>query len=103
MIKAKFFLNGKILSGFEVSGHSGSAEAGQDIVCSAVSSAVIMAANTVTEIAKIPAETKAESGYMFFKVSQAEDVQYILRGLELHLKELEKQYPDYLKITYGGN
>ncbi len=103
MIKVKFFLSEKILSGFEVSGHSGSAEAGQDIVCSAVSSAVIMVVNTITEIVKIPAETEAKSGYIFFKVGQAENVQYILRGLELHLKELEKQYPDYLKITYGGN
>ena len=46
MIRAVFF-EGENGRGFEISGHAGGS-AGRDIVCAAVSSAVYMAANTVT-------------------------------------------------------
>ena len=49
MICADFHFGENGIS-FTVKGHSGSANAGEDIVCAAVSSAVYMAANTVTEI-----------------------------------------------------
>ena len=50
MITAKFVYSGDIITGFSVSGHSGSAEIGKDIICSAVSSASYMTVNTLTEI-----------------------------------------------------
>ena len=76
---------------------------GQDIVCAAVSSAALMAANTVTEIIGAPARAEAESGSMFFHLNEANDnAESVLRGLELHLTELSKQYPKNIKVIYGG-
>ena len=50
MIKARFFTEDNLICGYEISGHSGSAESGQDIICAFVSSAAYMAANTLSEI-----------------------------------------------------
>ena len=48
------------LVGFSVSGHAGYADAGEDIVCAAVSSAVQLTANGITEILGLSASVEAE-------------------------------------------
>lgn len=100
MIRVNFFTSGKDIVGFEISGHSGSAEEGSDIICSAVSSAAYMAANTITEIVKCKAEADISDGYMSFYVrSDLSDAQQILEGLKLHLEALAADYPDNIKVT----
>lgn len=100
MIRVNFFTSGKDIVGFEISGHSGSAEAGSDIICSAVSSAAYLAANTITEIVKCKAEADISDGYMSFYVrSDLSDAQQILEGLKLHLEALAADYPDNIKVT----
>ena len=100
MIRVNFFTSGKDIVGFEISGHSGSAEAGSDIICSAVSSAAYMAANTITDIVKCKAEVDVSDGFMSFRVkSNLSDAQQILEGLKLHLEALAADYPDNIKVT----
>ncbi|MBP3697436.1 MAG: ribosomal-processing cysteine protease Prp [Clostridia bacterium] len=103
MIRVKFSIGNNRLHGFEISGHSMYAPEGQDIVCASVSSAALMAANTLTEIVGAPARAEAESGSMVFHLNETnEKTEAILRGLELHLTELSKQYPHNIKVIYGG-
>ena len=103
MIRVKFSIGNNRLHGFEISGHSMYAPEGQDIVCASVSSAALMAANTLTEIVGAPARAEAESGSMVFQLNETnEKTEAILRGLELHLTELSKQYPHNIKVIYGG-
>lgn len=62
-----------------------------------------MAANTVTEIIGAKAEANADNGAMSLTVKEpCERTETVLKGLELHLTELSKQYPDNIKIIYGG-
>lgn len=92
MIRAVFF-EGENGRGFEISGHAGGS-AGTDIVCAAVSSAVYMAANTVTEIIKVHADISEQDGHLKFSVGEENDsAAAVLDGLKLHLTELSKQYP----------
>ena len=49
MLKAVFFKRDGGFSGFSVSGHAGYGTAGNDIVCAAVTSAVELTCNTITE------------------------------------------------------
>ena len=101
MIKIDFFFSDKSIEGFEISGHSGSAEAGLDIICSAVSSAAYMAANTITDIVKCKAEAEVSDGFMSFRVkSNLSDAQQILEGLKLHLINTEEMYPNNLTVNY---
>lgn len=99
MIKARFFTEDNLICGYEISGHSGSAETGQDIICAFVSSAAYMAANTISEILKAQIEAEVADGYMNIRVaSKLSEAQQILEGLRLHLRSLAGDYPDNIKV-----
>ncbi len=90
------------LVGFHIKGHSGYSHEGEDIVCAAISSAVYMTINTVTDVIGIDAEVSAENGDAVLKipVSDAEMCKTILQGLRLHLLDLERQYSDFIKVKF---
>ena len=99
MIKVNFFKADNLVLGFEAKGHSMSAPKGEDIICSFVSSACLMTANTITEIIGAVADIDIDDGYLKFLITDsANSAQDILNGLKLHLSELEKDYPDNIKV-----
>lgn len=99
MIKVKFFKAEDQLIGFEAKGHSMSAPKGEDIICAFVSSACLMAANTVTEVIGIDAEASANDGYLKLMIkASSNSAQDILNGLKLHLSELQKDYPENINV-----
>ena len=102
MTEIEFFTGSGKTVGFTVHGHSGYADEGEDIVCAAISSAVIMTINTITDIMHIRADVSAEDGNAALKISSndAEACQSILLGLKLHLLELEKQYGDFMNVKF---
>ena len=99
MTKATFYFDGNVPYGFLISGHSGFAENGEDIVCASVSSVAYMVANTITEILKVNAEIEVNDEKMKLIVNkeQRHITKDILLGLKLHLEGLEEQYPEFLK------
>ena len=103
MTTAKFLFSDDTIVSFELSGHSDYAKEGSHIVCSAVSSAVYMAANTIIEIMKISPETVVRDGYLKvqMKPEDARKSKVITDGLYLHLSELQNQYPNNLKLERG--
>ena len=50
MTRCEFFTEDERITGFSVSGHSGYAESGADIVCAAVSAVVTMAEATINDV-----------------------------------------------------
>ena len=103
MIKVRFSVGNRQLKGFEISGHAMYAESGSDIVCASVSSAAYMAANTITDVIGADADAVAGDGTMSVTLNQPNEyAQAVLKGLELHLTELSKQYPQNIKLIYGG-
>ncbi len=100
MIRAVILNRGSNLCGFDVQGHAGQAEQGRDIVCAAVSSAVYLAANTLTEVCGCRATVVEQAGQLRVLVSEGEEnkATTILRGLQLHLKGLCAQYPQYIQL-----
>lgn len=104
MIRFKFVRSGKSTVGFECSGHAGFAQAGQDIVCAAVSSAAYLAANTITDSFGVEAKAQADEGYMLLQLlEESEEAQKVLGGLEAHIRSLAQDYPRSIKVIYGGN
>ena len=104
MTSVKFLADKNSLLGFEISGHSSknSDDEFGKIVCSAVSSAAYMAANTITEIIGDKAEAEVSDALMKISVSNPSDAtKKVLEGLKLHLTELSKQYSNNIKI-FGG-
>ena len=99
MVRVTLFARDGVLCGFRMSGHAGG-QAGADIVCAAISSAALLAANTVTDVCGCHAVTRMRDGYLLLSVSDrdAELAEGILEGLRLHLEELRRQYPDRLHL-----
>ncbi len=58
MIDAEFLRYDGSFVGFSVSGHAGSGPFGKDIMCAAVSSAVMLTANTITDFLYCKADVK---------------------------------------------
>ncbi|MBO4338419.1 MAG: ribosomal-processing cysteine protease Prp [Clostridiales bacterium] len=101
MISADFFAaDGGVLSGFRVSGHSGYSEEGKDIVCAAVSAMAYLTANTITEVIGVNADIKTDDGFLSLKVNPGDEnkCEIPLKGFYLQMKELVKQYPDYIRV-----
>lgn len=102
MTEVKFFGQDPI-KGFEISGHC-TADANDlngKLICSSVSSAAYLTSNTLTEVVGAEAEIEVddESGYMSVKLkSKFQESQVTLKGLEIHLKQLAKQYRNHLKV-----
>ncbi len=100
MICAEFLMRDGRLCGFSVRGHAGAAASGEDVVCAAVSSAVYMAANTVTEVCGCQANVHEGEGLLTLSVKRGDEttVQTILQGLLLHISGLSAQYPQYIQV-----
>ncbi len=89
--------------GFTIQGHADLDERGSDILCAAVSSAAFLTVNTVTDVLHVtPLALRVEEGDMYLRIEQKDEsvCRDILRGLKLHLGNLEEQYPENLRVSY---
>ena len=92
------------ITGFSVSGHSGYAEAGSDIVCAAISAVVTMAEATINEVcgAKAKVRVKEEDARITLTLpascDEEESVQAVLAGMLLYLCGLRDEYPDHIEV-----
>ena len=104
MTKVEIFNHDGRIHGFSVSGHSGYAEEGSDIVCAAVSTAVKFAEATLSEVLGERVKTKVneEEARVTLNLPAAceheEAVQAVLTGMMLTLCSLRDEYPDYIEV-----
>jgi uncharacterized protein YsxB (DUF464 family) len=84
-----------------ISGHSGYAHSGYDIVCAAISSISIFMVNTLYTFG-IDCKAKTKDGYLSFECEANEEYVYmLLESFIQHLQELEKQYPNNIQVIYN--
>ena len=95
MIIAKFKRSKGKLTGFSVSGHSGFSEAGSDIVCASVSSAVMLICNAITEVYKLNAKIEAGDNVIS---CDCPDGEKLIEALRLHLSALSEDYPENISL-----
>ena len=104
MTKCEFFTEDDRITGFSVSGHSGYAEAGKDIVCAAISAVVTMAEATINEVcgAKAKVRVKEDDARVTLTLPTSCDeedaVQAVLAGMMLTLCSMRDDYPDYIEV-----
>ena len=104
MTRCEFFTEGDRITGFSISGHSGYAEAGSDIVCAAISAVVTMAEATINEVcgAKAKVRVKDEQARITLTLpvscDEEETVQAVLTGMMITLAGMRDDYPDYIEV-----
>ena len=104
MTRVEFFEHEGRITGFCCSGHSGYAEAGSDIVCAAVSTAVKLAECTINDVLGEHAKCKVnedEARITLTLPAACDDedaVQDVLNGFILTMLSLRDDYPDYIEV-----
>ncbi len=105
MIDVEFFGSDGLITGFSVKGHSDYEEIGKDIICSAVSSAAIMTANTITDVMHLKADISEKDGFLEIRLNSKNATlsQNILEGFRFHIINLAKEYKSYLSVNKEKN
>ena len=104
MTRCEFFRENERITGFSVSGHSGYAEAGQDILCAAISAAVALTETTINDVCggKAKVRVNEEDARITLTLpascDEEESVQAVLSGMMLTLISLREDYPDYIEV-----
>lgn len=104
MTRCEFFTENDRITGFSVSGHSGYAEEGADIVCAAVSAVVSMAEATINDVCGAKAKVREKDADSRITLTlpascdEEDSVQAVLSGMMLTLCSLRDDYPDYIEV-----
>lgn len=102
MTEITFSFCSKQIHAVDLRGHAGYAAEGEDIVCAAISSAIMLTHALLYDVQKLPIDTIIEDEGAHIRITlpaaQINDGQQGLQALRLHLKELEENYPDYMNV-----
>ncbi len=111
MTKIVFFRSGGVYYGFEEHGHTGYGDAGEDILCSALSAMTMLVINTVEVAYASDVEYTIDDGAAHIMVrskgaliefEEDERKRYAISGLFMsyyyQLMELREEYYDFLDV-----
>ena len=106
MTTATFFSEGSRVVGFEIKGHTGHAPAGEDIVCTAATTAVRLTECTINDVLGLEAAVKVreKDASITLKLparlgqTNESTCQALLTGLMVHLVQLAEEYPNTISV-----
>ena len=104
MIKVDIFKKGSSIVKIEMDGHSGYSD-GDDIVCASASSVAFAIANGIENVINVKFGYETGDGYLLLvfpddmNKDEQEKVDILTETFSLFIKELEKDYPAYVKVT----
>ena len=109
MTTVTFLTEDARIIGFDVQGHSGWGESGEDIVCAAITSAVRLVEATVNDVMGLCAAVKVREADASISLrlpgglaNTAESTcQNLLAGLMVYLAQLHDEYPDNIEVMEG--
>ena len=106
MTTITFRMEGDRITGFDSQGHSGYAEAGADIVCAGITSAIRLVEATVNDVLGLAAAVRVderETKISFrlpggLSASAESTCQALLTGLMVYLTQLHDEFPDNIEV-----
>lgn len=106
MTTIKIFKNKGEIVAFEISGHSGYAKSGHDIVCSAISSISQTTCLGIVKVAKINATIKRDDkkGFLSLRLpknldqTQKNNANLLLNTMQQSLSEIAFDYNNYIQM-----
>jgi len=105
MISAILYQGKEGYTACRITGHSGQAEAGRDIVCAAVSILGCTCVNALESVCGIiPEITQNDDGVLEFRLPELEPednakAQILMGALKQGLSDLTEAYPQHVRIT----
>ena len=112
MTKIVFFRSGGVFYGFEEQGHTGFGEAGDDILCAAISSMTMFLINTIEVAYASSVDYDIDEDSTTIRVrAKAALIEYesddykryavsgIMMGYYLQLSDMLEEYGDYLDVS----
>ena len=93
--------NQKNIKFIEATGHSGYAESGYDIVCSAVSTLMQSLAVGLKEVVNVSVDVKIDEATPYMNISLKENnetVQVLMQTTVLSLKQVANEFTKHIKI-----
>ena len=106
MITIQFRTEAGRITAVSCRGHSGYAEAGADIVCAAVTSALRLTEATVNDVLglRAPVEVREAEAFLSLRLpgrlspGAEETCQALFGGLMVYFSQLRDEYPDYVEV-----
>ena len=106
MTTVSFHLEGSRIVGFDVQGHSGFADEGNDIVCAAITSAVRLCECAINDVLGLEASVKVrqKDASISLKLpgglgqTNESTCQTLLTALMVYLTELHEEYPENISV-----
>ena len=94
------------ITGFDSQGHSGYAEAGEDIVCAAITSAIRLVDATINDVLGLAASVKVKENEALISLrlpgglapTAESTCQALLTGLMVYFAELHDEYPENIEV-----
>ena len=94
------------ITGFDSEGHSGYAEAGADIVCAAITSAIRLVDATINDVLGLAASVKVKENEALISLrlpgglapTAESTCQALLTGLMVYFAELHDEYPENIEV-----
>ena len=106
MTTITFYSRGSCVTGFEAKGHCGYADAGADIVCAAITSAIRLEEATVNDVLGLAATVKVRESDASISLhlpgslgQTAESTcQALLTGMMVYFAQLHDEYPENVEV-----
>ena len=106
MTTVTFHTEGNRIIGFDSQGHSGYAEAGEDIVCAAITSAIRLVEATINDVLGLAASVKVKESEALIALrlpgglapTAESTCQALLTGLMVYFAELHDEYPENIEV-----
>ncbi|SIS63665.1 ribosomal-processing cysteine protease Prp [Alicyclobacillus vulcanalis] len=100
MIEVELLLHGDGIEGFRVRGHAGYAEAGQDIVCAAVSVLVYNFVNSAERFAGARFDVQDVGEALTCRFPEALDARakLLFDSMVFGIEQVAEQYPEHVRI-----
>ncbi len=102
MTRCVLYTRGDQVVGFLCAGHAGYAEAGEDIVCAAVSALTETCVNAMESVAHVTPTVRTGPGFLAARLPQDtenRDAYLLLNGLTVGLRGIAAQYPEHFRLT----
>ena len=106
MTTVTFRMEGDRITGFDSQGHSGYAEAGADIVCAGITSAIRLVEATVNDVLGLAASVKVRESdaSISFRLpgglapTAESTCQALLTGMMVYFTQLHDEYPENVEV-----